>query len=319
MTVNTETEEEEVEREVKIDGEAETHEVLQRQQDHEKPTTTVPDSPPSTFSLSPQSNRSYMTPSPALDFAAYSDQPHYGAAADNRFSWADNYNNTRAEKSPSALAQPNRAFPAEPLVVTKAPDPEAQDGVVEPVEVQESGGGGLGSFNRRKLRPDLPDRKRKTRKHGVVKRLLLGFRVFGFAFCLISFSVMAANREQGWALDSFYRYKEFRYCFGVNVAGFAYSGLQVFDLIHFLTSGRHLIHHQIRNYFDFFMDQILSYLLMSASSSAATRVDDWQSNWGKDKFPDMARASVGLSFAAFVALAWSSIVSGYILCTSKAS
>ncbi|EXC20277.1 Protein farnesyltransferase subunit beta [Morus notabilis] len=64
---------------------------------------------------------------------------------------------------------------------------------------------------------------------------------------------------------------------------------------------------------------ILSYLLMSASSSAATRVDDWQSNWGKDKFPDMARASVGLSFAAFVALAWSSIVSGYILCTSKAS
>ncbi|PON56176.1 Alcohol dehydrogenase superfamily, zinc-type [Trema orientale] len=57
---------------------------------------------------------------------------------------------------------------------------------------------------------------------------------------------------------------------------------------------------------------------MSASSSAATRVDDWQSNWGKDKFPDMAHASVGLSFAAFVALAWSSIISGYILCTAKA-
>lgn len=63
---------------------------------------------------------------------------------------------------------------------------------------------------------------------------------------------------------------------------------------------------------------MLAYLLMSASSSAATRVDDWQDNWGKDKFPDMARASVGLSFAAFVSLAWSSIISGYILCTAKA-
>lgn len=61
--------------------------------------------------------------------------------------------------------------------------------------------------------------------------------------------------------------------------------------------------------------QILSYLLISASSSAATRVDDWQSNWGKDKFPDMACASVGFSFAAFVALACSSIISGYIVFT----
>ncbi|KAM1015155.1 hypothetical protein ACFX2I_044970 [Malus domestica] len=64
-------------------------------------------------------------------------------------------------------------------------------------------------------------------------------------------------------------------------------------------------------------DEILTYLLMSASSSAAIRVDDWESNWGKDKLPDMARASVTLSFFAFIALASSSLISGYTLCTLK--
>ncbi|KAM7268833.1 hypothetical protein ACFE04_010999 [Oxalis oulophora] len=62
---------------------------------------------------------------------------------------------------------------------------------------------------------------------------------------------------------------------------------------------------------------MLTYLLLSASSSAAVRVDDWQSNWGKDKFPQMATASVSLSFLAFVAFALSSIVSGYFLFTMK--
>ncbi|KAK3000765.1 hypothetical protein RJ639_021567 [Escallonia herrerae] len=54
---------------------------------------------------------------------------------------------------------------------------------------------------------------------------------------------------------------------------------------------------------------MLTYLLISASSSAATRIDDWQSNWGKDKFPEMATASVGMSFLAFVAFASSSLIS----------
>ncbi|KAK2994072.1 hypothetical protein RJ640_024336 [Escallonia rubra] len=63
--------------------------------------------------------------------------------------------------------------------------------------------------------------------------------------------------------------------------------------------------------------QMLTYLLISASSSGATRIDDWQSNWGKDKFPEMATASVGMSFLAFVAFATSSLISGYALCTSK--
>lgn len=58
---------------------------------------------------------------------------------------------------------------------------------------------------------------------------------------------------------------------------------------------------------------MLAYLLISASSAAATRVDDWQSNWGKDEFTEMASASVAMSFLAFIAFALSSIISGYNL------
>lgn len=65
--------------------------------------------------------------------------------------------------------------------------------------------------------------------------------------------------------------------------------------------------------------QILAYLLMSASSSAATRVTDWISNWGKDEFTLMASASIAVSFLAFLAFASSSLISGYNLCSRDSS
>ena len=61
--------------------------------------------------------------------------------------------------------------------------------------------------------------------------------------------------------------------------------------------------------------QVLAYLLISASSSAATRVDDWQSNWGKDEFTERATAAVSMAFLAFIAFALSSLISGYNLFT----
>ncbi|KAJ7956252.1 CASP-like protein [Quillaja saponaria] len=150
-----------------------------------------------------------------------------------------------------------------------------------------------------------------ARKEEMVSKAALGFRVSELVLCLISFSVMAADKTRGWSGDSFDRYKEYRYCLSVNIIGFVYSGFQAFDLAYHLVSG----HHHRRYHFDFFMDQILAYLLISASSSAATRVDDWQSNWGKDEFTEMASASVGMAFLAFIAFAFSSLISGYNLCT----
>ncbi|KAM0986198.1 hypothetical protein ACFX14_013426 [Malus domestica] len=91
------------------------------------------------------------------------------------------------------------------------------------------------------------------------------------------------------------------------------SGME--NLSYHLVTGKFVISHRLRCNFDFFMDQVLAYLLISASSSAATWVDEWQSNWGKDEFMEMVIASVSMAFLAFVAFALNSLISGYILCT----
>ncbi|KAI4389085.1 hypothetical protein MLD38_001349 [Melastoma candidum] len=185
-----------------------------------------------------------------------------------------------------------------------------------------SGGEGQGNTGdgggRRRLRPDLSI-LRRARRESMMKRGLFVLRVSGCVLCLISLSVLAADKSQGWALDSFYRYKEFRYCLAVNVVGFLYSGFQAIDLAMLSATGKRIVKFHLRHYTEFFLDQVLSYLLLSASSSAATRVDDWESNWGPDKFPQMASVSVGLSIVAFLAFALSSIISGYTLCTLKYS
>ncbi|KAJ4712321.1 CASP-like protein [Melia azedarach] len=154
---------------------------------------------------------------------------------------------------------------------------------------------------------------KRSRTGEMMKLANLGFRLSEVVLCLISFSVMAADKTQGWSGDSFDRYREYRYCLSVNVIGFVYSGFQAYDLAYYLATGKHVIRHHLKRPFDFFMDQILAYLLISASSAAATRVDDWQSNWGKDEFTEMASASVAMSFLAFVAFALSCIISGYNL------
>ncbi|KAK4765064.1 hypothetical protein SAY86_026154 [Trapa natans] len=173
-------------------------------------------------------------------------------------------------------------------------------------------GGGVGGVGGRRLRPNLSILKR-ARRESMVMRAQLISRVCGCVFCLVAFSVMAADKDRGWALDSFYRYKEFRFCLAVDTIGFVYSGLQAYGLAYTSATGKYLI----RPYLNFSLDQALSYLLISATSSAATRVEDWQLNWGKDKFPQMATASVALTALAFLSFAVSSIISFYTLCALR--
>ncbi|CAK9138623.1 unnamed protein product [Ilex paraguariensis] len=207
------------------------------------------------------------------------------------------------------------------LVVNKAVREEVASGVTKVGHtglggVEDGYGGGAedGVGGERRSRAAVSSILRRTRKDVMVNKAALGFRVCEVILCLISFSVMAADKTQGWSGDSFDRYKEYRYCVAVSVIGFAYSGFQACNLSYHLISGKYIISHPLRYYFDFAMDQILAYLLMSASSSAAARVDDWTSNWGKDEFTEMASASIGMSFLAFVAFATSSLISGYNLC-----
>jgi hypothetical protein len=179
----------------------------------------------------------------------------------------------------------------------------------------EGGGGGGGGV--RRSRPSSMLRRGKSEK--TVRKVGLGFRVCGLVFCLVSFAVMASDKNKGWALDSFFLYKEFRYSLSVNAIGFVYSFGQASYLAYHLATGEYIYRHPLHYYFDFAMDQILTYLLMSASSSATTRVENWLSNWGQDKFPEIATASVALSYMAFLAFALNSLISGYALCAFKST
>lgn len=62
-----------------------------------------------------------------------------------------------------------------------------------------------------------------------------------------------------------------------------------------------------------FVLQILAYLLISASSAAASHNDVWVSRFGGDDFTHMINASVAMAFLAFIALALSSLISAYNL------
>ncbi|XP_038878399.1 CASP-like protein 4A2 [Benincasa hispida] len=214
--------------------------------------------------------------------------------------------NFTGDRSTSSKVMFNRAMKEEvPQSVTKV-GPAGGGG-------EENGGGGGGGGGRSPVKQMAPMSRRS--KDDALTKAALGFRVCEVAVCLISFSVMASDKTQGWSGDSFDRYKEYRYCLTVNIIAFVYAAFQAFDLVFTLIKKNHMIRHQFRCYFDFFMDQVLAYLLISSSSSAATRVDDWQSNWGKDEFTQLASASVSMSFLAFVAFAFSSLISGYNLCT----
>ncbi|CAH9095890.1 unnamed protein product [Cuscuta epithymum] len=223
------------------------------------------------------------------------------------------------DKRPSPLYYPRKSSPSEhlsqpptpalpPSIDRSSPKVYYSKSRAEPVDTK------VGSVRGNNGQAEVGERRFRS----AVTRAALGFRVCEAVFCLISFSVMAADKTQGWSGDSWDRYKEYRYCLAVNVIGFVYSGFQAFNVSYYLATKKHFISHHLRHHFDFAIDQVLAYLLMSASSSSATRVDDWVSNWGKDEFTEMAIASIAMSFLAFAAFALSSLLSGYNLCNRVA-
>ncbi|KAF7083333.1 hypothetical protein CFC21_087142 [Triticum aestivum] len=162
----------------------------------------------------------------------------------------------------------------------------------------------------RRAVPDIMYRKRRT---ATLQRTALFARLVAAALCLAALAVLAADTRKGWALDSYSNYTQLRYSEAINVIGFVYSVFQFFALALHLTRKRHLIPRPKGDYFDFAMDQVLAYLLISSSSSATARVSDWIDNWGSDTFPNMANSSIIISFLAFVVFAINSLISAYNL------
>ncbi|XP_062218136.1 CASP-like protein 4A1 [Phragmites australis] len=158
--------------------------------------------------------------------------------------------------------------------------------------------------------PNIMSRKRRA---AAMQRTALVARGAAACLCLAALAVLAADTRKGWALDSYSRYIQFRYSEAVNVIGFLYSVFQFVALAVLMRKNKHLIPHPRRDLFDFTMDQVLAYLLISSSSSATARVGDWIDNWGSDPFPNMANGSIAVSFLAFLVFAICSLISAYNL------
>ena len=114
------------------------------------------------------------------------------------------------ENAKSPLQSPvvtfNRAVRDEmPAVVTKVDPTGGRDGF--------TGGGGRVEDGGGDRRPPgaVTSIIRRSNREAMLKRAELGFRVCEMLFSLISFSVMAADKTQGWSGDSFDRYKEYRF------------------------------------------------------------------------------------------------------------
>ncbi|XP_072967207.1 CASP-like protein 4A3 isoform X2 [Typha angustifolia] len=150
-----------------------------------------------------------------------------------------------------------------------------------------------------------------------VRMAAVGLRVSAMVLSLVSFSIMSADKTQGWDGDFFARYDEYRYSLVVNVMACAYSGFQVYAEVYRTITGSHIIGRPLGYHLDFTMDQILAYLSMSSSSAAASRNGIWVTRFGADDFTKMIDASVAMSFLAFATLALSSVISAYNIFRGK--
>lgn len=88
---------------------------------------------------------------------------------------------------------------------------------VKKVGVVRGGGGLEEGYGRedevggeRRSRAAVASILKRSERNVATRKLALGFRVFEMIACLVSFSVMAADRTQGWSGDSFDRYIEYR-------------------------------------------------------------------------------------------------------------
>jgi hypothetical protein len=158
--------------------------------------------------------------------------------------------------------------------------------------------------------PNILSRKRRV---AAMQRAALVARGAAAGLCLAALAVLAADSGKGWARDSYSNYSQFRYSEAVNVIGFVYSVFQFAVLVGLMRKNKHLVPHPKRDLFDFTMDQVLAYLLISSSSSATARVGDLIDNWGSDPFPSMANGSIAISFMAFIVFAICSLISAYNL------
>ncbi|KAL9150588.1 hypothetical protein ABFS82_12G178300 [Erythranthe guttata] len=187
---------------------------------------------------------------------------------------------------------------SKPEEVTASAPPLATGDVEDQKEVTGGGGGGVSNIVHRWKREDL------------VKRGSMAFRIFGFIFSLLSFIIMASNKHGDW--KDFDNYEEYRYVLAIAILSAFYTGLQTWRQVYELSTAREILSRHKTAMIDFFGDQIVAYLLISAASSAVPLTNRMRE--GADNiFTDSSASAISMEFFAFFSLSLSSLISGYKL------
>ncbi|CAM6029439.1 unnamed protein product [Sphagnum balticum] len=152
----------------------------------------------------------------------------------------------------------------------------------------------------------------------------LGLRLAESVCSLVALVVMSSNlKSSGNASLKFNSFSSYIYLVSMNAIVFVYSTLQFVQIAYTVISGISFIPSiLITTWVTFCVDQVLAYLMMSASSSAATfsiiahngeMGVHLCSYYGLHSFCSQADAAVAMSFFAFTAMSLSTILSGYRL------
>ncbi|KAI3447832.1 hypothetical protein Pfo_004497 [Paulownia fortunei] len=185
-----------------------------------------------------------------------------------------------------------------PEKVTPSPPPQAAGDLENQTEAAGGVGGGVSNIVRRWKREDL------------LKRGSLAFRSFGFVFSLLAFIIMASNKHGDWR--EFDKYEEYRYVLAIAILSTLYTGLQTLRQVHELSTAREILSRQNVAMIDFFGDQIVAYLLISAASSAVPLTNRMRE--GADNiFTDSSASAISMEFFAFFSLGLSALISGHKL------
>ncbi|KAM7265719.1 hypothetical protein ACFE04_003402 [Oxalis oulophora] len=161
---------------------------------------------------------------------------------------------------------------------------------------------GLGSITRRWRRDDL------------LKRGSLVLRAVALLFSLLAFIIMASNQHGDW--KNFSRYEEYRYVLAIAILSTLYTGGQALRHVHELSTAKPFFEQKKSALLDFFGDQIMAYLLISAASAAVPLTNRMRENVD-NIFTDSSATAISMEFFAFFALGLSALISGYKLSTQS--
>ncbi|KAA8517482.1 hypothetical protein F0562_017775 [Nyssa sinensis] len=151
---------------------------------------------------------------------------------------------------------------------------------------------------------------RRWRREDLLKRGSVALRGFGLLFSLLAFIIMASNKHGDW--KDFDKYEEYRYVLAIAILSTLYTGGQFMRQVHELSTGKETFPRRNLALIDFYGDQIMAYLLISAASSAVPLTNRMRE--GADNiFTDSSASAISMEFLAFLALACSALISGYKL------